>query len=48
MKSKVSWKPLGHSAKRWHDNAFRKDSPVPFREARPPKKKGAVPESMWK
>lgn len=48
MKSKVSWKPLGHSAKRWHGTTPRKDSPAPFREFRPPKKKGAGQEGVWK
>lgn len=48
MKSKVNWKPLGHSAKRWHGFALRKDSTPLLQASRLPRKKGSSAEPMWR
>jgi hypothetical protein len=48
MKSKVSWKPLGHSAKRWHGMTPRKDRKATLHEARSSKKRGSSEAPVWK
>jgi len=48
MRTKVSWKPLGHSAKRWQGITLRKDSTATLRHIRPPTKKGWTQVQMWK
>jgi hypothetical protein len=47
MKTKASWKPLGHSAKRWHGMTLRKDATTP-RETRSQKKRGFSASPVWK
>src|SRR5271157_832640 len=42
MKTKVNWKSLGHSAKRWHGITLRNDLAVTSRGPGHPKKKGGI------
>ena len=38
MKTKPTWKPVGHSAKKWREMARRRGSLAVLPEPRPPKK----------
>ena len=48
MKTKASWKPVGHSAKKWKETGTRKGLVEVIHEAQAPRKRGANPKSPWK
>jgi hypothetical protein len=48
MKTKASWKPVGHSAKKWKETSPRKGATEVLHEAQPRRKRGANPKSPWK
>jgi hypothetical protein len=48
MKTKATWKPIGHSASKWNEMTQHRGS-MPLRgEARPPKKKGSDEKPAWR
>ena len=48
MKTKASWKPVGHSAKKWKGAAQYKGSVEVAQTPQPPKKRGSGQKSPWK
>jgi hypothetical protein len=48
MKGKAGWKPLGHSAKRWHGTTPRNEQKTTPRETRPHTRREFSSSPTWK
>lgn len=48
MKTKASWKPVGHSAKKWKEISNRKGVTEVLHEAHAPRKRGFEQKAPWK